>query len=144
MGMNFNRLLDQLKRHEGFRGRPYTDTTGHTTIGYGRNLDANPLTEPEASFLLVGDMAAVVREVSARFPETEGLDEVRLSALQNMAFNLGVPGLSRFTRMWAAIEAHNWPLAADEAKDSLWARQVGGRAHDITYMLRTGEWPEAD
>lgn len=32
--------LEQLKRDEGFRAEPYKDTTGNTTVGYGRNLDA--------------------------------------------------------------------------------------------------------
>ena len=37
--MNWERLKNDIKRHEGFRSKPYKDTVGKTTIGYGRNLD---------------------------------------------------------------------------------------------------------
>lgn len=35
-------LLETLKRQEGFRSRPYPCPTGHVTIGYGHNLEADP------------------------------------------------------------------------------------------------------
>ena len=35
-------LLDSLKRQEGFRAVPYRCPTGHVTIGYGHNLEADP------------------------------------------------------------------------------------------------------
>jgi lysozyme len=43
--------------------------------------------------------------------------------------------------MWAAIEISDWPRAAAEAMDSKWARQVGRRAEEIAFMLRTGQYP---
>ena len=142
--MTVHRLIEQIKRHEGFRGRPYTDTTGHTTIGYGRNLEAWPLTKDEGAYLLQRDMAVIEKGLAIAFRATNGLDPVRFAALHNMAYNLGITRLRKFRRMWMAIESRNWPLAADEAMDSLWARQVKGRAHDIAYMIRTGDWPDRD
>ena len=38
-----DKLIEQLKRHEGFKPNVYKCTKGHNTIGYGYNLDANPL-----------------------------------------------------------------------------------------------------
>ena len=135
------RLIDQLKRHEGYRGRPYLDSEGNTTIGYGRNLIANPLTEGEATLLLVGDVQRHGKELEQRYLVVRTLDEVRRSALLNMAYNLGIPRLSGFRRMWAAIDRRDWDRAAAEALDSKWARQVGDRAREIAGMLKTGEWP---
>ena len=38
-----NLVIEQLKRHEGFRKHVYKCTAGHDTVGFGYNLDANPL-----------------------------------------------------------------------------------------------------
>jgi lysozyme len=134
-------LLDQLKRHEGFRDRPYLDSENILTIGYGRNLEANPLTESEAEHLLLNDMIRHERELWKAFPVAVGLDHVRRDALINMAFNLGIPRLSTFRKMWAAIEISDWDEAAKQAMDSKWAKQVGRRAEEIAFMLRTGQYP---
>ena len=38
--MNRTVLRALLRHHEGLRLKPYADTTGHWTIGVGRNLEA--------------------------------------------------------------------------------------------------------
>lgn len=40
-------IVKELKVEEGFRSKPYKDTVGELTIGYGRNLHGLPLTEKE-------------------------------------------------------------------------------------------------
>jgi len=134
-------LLEMLKRHEGFKDRPYLDTVNVLTIGYGRNLETNPLTEDEATYLLVNDIERHERALWKAFPVAVGLDHVRRDALINMAFNLGIPRLRGFEKMWAAIGISDWNRAAAEAMDSKWARQVGRRAEEIAFMLRTGQYP---
>jgi lysozyme len=134
-------LVEQLKRHEGFKDRPYLDSVNVLTIGYGRNLESNPLTEDEATYLLVNDIERHERELWKAFPVAAGLDRVRRDALINMAFNLGIPRLSTFARMWAAVDIGDWDEAARQALDSKWAKQVGKRAEEIAFMLRTGQYP---
>ena len=56
----------------------------------------------------------------------------------DMAFNLGVPRLSNFKKMWAAIHENNFEEAAKEMLDSRWARQVGRRAIELARWMRTG------
>ena len=58
--------------------------------------------------------------------------------LCNMAYNLGVPRLLGFERMWAALAAGDYERAADEALDSKWARQVGARAARVAALIREG------
>jgi lysozyme len=135
-----NRLLMQLKRHEGFRPLPYSDSTGHLTIGYGTALHV-PISQEAATYLLLDRLTVYEAEMQRAKPIIHSLDNVRQSALLNMAYNLGIEGLLGFRRMWAAIDARDWPRAADEALDSRWAMQVGSRAIDIAGMLHTGQWP---
>ena len=53
-----------------------------------------------------------------------------------MAFNLGRPRLTGFRRLRVAVNRGNWHGAADEAVNSLWARQIRHRATEIAAILR--------
>jgi len=53
-----------------------------------------------------------------------------------MAFNLGRPRLTGFRRLCVAVNRGNWHGAADEAVNSLWARQIRHRATEIAAILR--------
>ncbi|SDO96170.1 glycoside hydrolase family protein [Desulforhopalus singaporensis] len=124
-------LIDELKRHEGFSPRPYLCPAGVLTIGYGFTY----LTEEEAHMIL---KTRVKRLHNQLLPSMKNLSPARQEVLVNMSFNLGVEGLFKFRRMWAAIRAHNFDLAADEMLDSKWARQVGSRAEELSEKMRKG------
>lgn len=136
--MNQDRLLSTLKRHEGFRAKPYRDSEGVLTIGYGRNLDAVGISEIEAHDLLTADIQVALGAAQRLVPDWDALDDARQEALVNMIFNLGAPKFLEFRRMRAAIAAGDWERAAAEALDSKWARQVGARAREIAAMLHIG------
>jgi len=135
-----NDLKSMLMRDEGLRLKPYTDTTGHLTIGFGRNLSQVGISLTEAESLLDHDMARTAVDVQAALPWTMGLDDVRRAALINMAFNLGIGGLLGFHKMLGACEKGDWATAALEALNSEWARQVGPRAYRISRQLEEGRW----
>lgn len=136
---DYTKLLASIKRHEGFRGKPYQDTTGHTTIGYGRNLDANPLTEMEAEMLLRADIQRALTGCrNLDFWPT--LDEVRQRVLIEMALNLGIDGVLKFRKMLGAISIQAWAQASHEMRDSRWAGQVGERAQVLADAMLTGEY----
>ena len=72
-----NRLIQQLTRHEGFRGRPYTDTTGHLTIGYGRNLTDRPLTRDDLVKIVELEVTAVSKRLQERKMSLEFTEEAK-------------------------------------------------------------------
>jgi|CXWL01.1.fsa_nt_gi lysozyme len=135
---------DFIKRHEGFRSRPYTDSLGHLTAGFGRALDRNPLTPAEGEYLFQNDYTRAVNAAMAAVgPDVfSGLGLVRQTALICMAFQLGAQGLSEFKAMVAAIQAGDWQTARREALDSRWADQTQRRAHECAEMLLTNQWPK--
>jgi lysozyme len=51
-------VYDVLKRDEGLRLKPYQDTVGKWTIGYGRNLDDRGISKYEAEAMLRNDVAS--------------------------------------------------------------------------------------
>ncbi|MEE9159959.1 MAG: glycoside hydrolase family protein [Gammaproteobacteria bacterium] len=134
--MDSEKLSEDLIRDEGLRLKPYRDTVGKLTIGYGRNIDDVGISESEARSMLANDIAAASNECESAFGFWPRLGEGQQRALVNMAFNMGLPRLRGFRNMLAALEAGNYDTAADEALDSRWARQVGDRAQRVADLMR--------
>lgn len=133
-----NKLERELIRDEGLCLKPYFDTVGKLTIGVGRNLDDNGISEAEALMMLRNDIANSQQELEC-FSWFRQLDSHRKDAILNMHFNLGLPRLLSFKKMIAALEQGKWDKAADEALNSRWAEQVGERAVRISLIIRYGE-----
>lgn len=70
----------------------------------------------------------------------EGLNDVRQAAFIDMAFQMGVVGLSGFHRMIAAARDGDWAGVKCEALNSRQAVQTPGRAQRNANMLFTGKW----
>lgn len=136
--IQISKLVSQLKRHEGYRNRPYEDTTGNLTIGYGRNLDSHGIHKDEAELMLQNDIVKAIERLE-RYPWWEELGEARQRALADMIFNLGSAGFAGFKRMIAAISRCDYDTAADEMLDSQWARQVGRRSEYIANLMKQGD-----
>jgi len=130
--------LEQIKRHEGLRLKPYQCTAGKTTIGYGRNLDDVGVSEFEAELMLKHDIEAATSELHRALPFTRMMDGVRHDVLVNMVFNLGISRLLRFKKFIAQLETGNYATAAIEMIDSRWAAQVGARATELAQQMRSG------
>jgi len=134
-------LVAWIQREEGFRGTPYQDTRGYWTIGFGRNLDANPLTRDEAEVLLANDLLRAVRVVARLGTWTAHLDEVRWSVLVAMAYQMGEATLRTFKVTLAAIERGDYAKAGGHMLASRWAQQTPERAHRTAQAMVTGQWP---
>jgi lysozyme len=130
-------LLQQLKVDEGFRSKPYLDTEGINTVGYGRNLDHVGITEDEAEHMLMNDIDRVSLQLET-LPVYRALDEIRQTVIANMTFNLGFRGVLSFRKMWAALAEDDYIQAAQEMKHSKWFRQVGPRAQRLITIMQTG------
>lgn len=133
-------LIEQLKRHEGMRLKPYKCTAGKLTIGYGRNLEDKGISKHEAELMLSNDIHEVQDELTKRLPVYFKLNQARKDALANMGFNLGVTGLLKFKKMISALESGDYNLAAAEMLDSRWASQVGQRSKELAEQIRTGSY----
>lgn len=124
-------LIEQLKRHEGFRGAPYQDTEGVWTIGYG----LTNITKEEAETILRMRVETLRKQLELHL---YSLDPARQDVILNMAYNLGVLGVMGFQRMWAAIYRHDYEEAARQMLNSKWRRQVGQRAVELARIMESG------
>jgi len=137
--VNMEAMRGQLTLHEGLRLMPYLDTVGKTTIGVGRNLTDVGITNSEAMLMLDNDIIRSMSDLDQQFLWWRDLNDVRQMVLVDMAFNLGIGGLSKFVRTMKAVERGDWDAAANGMLESKWAKQVKGRAVKLAKMMRTGE-----
>lgn len=128
-------LEQMIERHEGYRATPYIDSVGVQTIGIGHNLH-KPLSRTAIIQILRDDLADAVNDCLHAFPWYADLSEPRQRAIVNMCFNLGLPKLQKFTKFLQAMELGNYDTAANEMLDSLWAKQVKGRARELADLIR--------
>jgi lysozyme len=136
--MDKTKLAEQLKKHEGLRLKPYTDTVGKLTLGVGRNLEDKGITEQEALFMLNNDVDYFYNKLRSSIGWFWALNDARQNVLVNMAFNLGVGGLLSFKKTLALIGEAKFEKAASEMLNSKWAKQVGYRAEELAEQMRTG------
>lgn len=129
----------QLERDEGRRNKIYRDSEGIETIGVGINLQIG-LTNEEVDLLFQHRWKKTLSELLTNLPWAADLDEARLGALQNMAFNLGLPRLKGFVKLLDALKHRRWEEARKQALDSTWATQVGARSLRLATTFETGEW----
>ena len=135
-----NKLIEQLKIHEGFRSTVYTCSGGKKTCGYGRNLEDIGISEEEAEMLLKNDIYEATNQLLNAFPFMATFSDVRISAMINFTFNVGIGTVRKFSNTIEYLKNEDWDAAADEMMDSKWAEQVGDRAIQITEQIRTGRW----
>jgi len=132
--------MEQIKRHEGLRLKPYRCTANKLTIGYGRNIEDAGISENEAELLLSNDIARCAKEVEKHVKAFNKLNDARQSVLINMCFNLGINGLLKFKKFLTAVNDGFFDLAAKEMLDSRWVKQVGSRAIELSEQMKTGAW----
>jgi len=133
-------LIERIKRHEGLRLRPYRDSLGNASIGYGHYLRI-PISKTAALTILQNDVTYAWLEgynLPAAVLSADGLTEKRKEVLVEMIFNLGFHGVLGFKRMLKAIEQEDFDLVAKEMLDSRWAEQVKSRAIELADMMRKG------
>lgn len=136
--MNYEKTIEQIKLHEGLRLKPYKCTEGYLTIGYGRNLETNGISQDEAEEMLLNDISKVEQKI-----QDAGLFfgcDARKAVLLNMAFQIGFSGLMKFKNMIAAYRNGEYFRAAEEMLNSKWATQTPRRAKELAEQMRTGEF----
>ena len=128
-------LTERIKKHEGFRSRPYFDSLGVGTIGYGTTW----ITEEEADMLLRNRLQSCSAEIDSYIDELSvSIDEVRRAILYEMCYQLGIDGVKRFRKMWEALADMDYEKASREMKTSRWHKQTPARCEYLAGVMLRG------
>ena len=131
-------LKIRLRKEEGEKQFPYTDTTGHITIGVGHNLSERGLSKAIIEAILSEDVSVAISDSFSIFPDFYGYSENRQIAILDLTFAMGKPTFMKFEKMIQAIKYGFWEKASGELLNSVWAKQVGHRALLLAQILEEG------
>ena len=136
---------------EGFSSKVYKCPAGFDTIGYGRNIEANPLSAEEKARLENGKVSKAVAQewleaelsrcydnCASAFVWFRDLDIKRAGALVDMAYNMGIGTLKTFKNSLAFMALQEYDKAAENFRKSKWYSQVKRRGVRITEIIERG------
>lgn len=130
--------LEKIEREEGFVSTVYLCPAGKQTIGYGFNLEAQPMPKEVADLwlrILIDD----IRERLSKYDWYNKLNADRKTVIIDMCYQMGMSGVFNFENMIDALEAGNYETAAYEIMDSLYAKRHRNRAKRNSDAMLTGE-----
>ena len=142
--MNLERLLESVKKHEGYRNKVYLDTLGKRTVGVG-HLCVEDFWEDDKEYeekflmtILEHDLQTAIKSAKQLIEEfgCNDIDEQAEEILIEMVFQLGKTGVSKFKNMWKALSENNYIGASYEMLDSRWAKQTPNRAKDMADLMK--------
>lgn len=138
--MDYTDLIKQLKRHEGFRSKVYKCPAKKWTIGFGRNVEDNGITEEEAEYLLINDIERIEKELKNTYKWFDELDNTRKCVIINICYNIGVKKFGTFKKTIKHLEDKNYNEAGVEMLYSRWAKQVFTRATELAEQMLSGKF----
>ena len=142
--MNMDRLLESVKKHEGYRNKVYLDTLGKRTVGVG-HLCVEDFWEDDKEYeekflmeILQKDLQQAIRGARSLMEEHDctDIDEIAQEIIVEMVFQLGKNGVSKFKNMWKALAEKNYIGASYEMLDSRWSKQTPNRAKAMAKTMK--------
>ena len=130
-------LINQIKKHEGFRSTVYECSEGYDTIGFGFAIKDLELDEDIAELILKRKLEKLQKRISSKFGWFDNTPEEVKDVVTNMCYQLGLSGFSKFKKTIYLLETEQYEDASIEMLDSLWAKQTYNRAKELSETLRS-------
>ena len=141
--MNYDKLLESVKKHEGFRDHVYLDSLSKRTVGYGHLCvedhweDGKKYDQEYLEDILEKDLQSAIDQAHDMCAHLKISDNAK-TIICEMIFQLGGNGVSKFKNMWKALKEDppNYFEAHVQMLDSRWAKQTPNRAHEMAEQMQ--------
>jgi len=140
--------LERLKLDEGLSLKAYPDpltkadpwTIGYGCTGSGINKDT-VWTQEQADGAILGRVNLITMQLYKQLSFFSELSPVQRDVLINIAYNIGVAGLKKWTLTLAAMSCGNYKIAAQDIRDNkTWRNEVGERCDRCADAFEKGTW----
>jgi lysozyme len=136
--IDMNKLLESVKRHEGYRNKVYLDTLNKRTVGVGHLCvedfweDGKEYDEDFLMGILEKDLQSAIDQADDMCKNLKISDDAKIIIIE-MIFQLGGTGVSKFRKMWQALQQDppDYAEASVQMLDSRWAKQTPNRAQEM-------------
>ena len=141
--MNYNQLLESVKKHEGFRDHVYLDSLSKRTVGFGHLCvedhweDGKKYDKVYLEKILEDDLAYAINQGEGMCKDLKVSDDAKFLIIE-MIFQLGSAGVQKFRNMWKALKEDppNYFEAHVQMLDSRWAKQTPRRAAEMAEKMQ--------
>ena len=141
--MNYDRLIESVKKHEGYRDTVYRDTLNKRTIGFGHLCvedhweDGKKYDKEYLEKILKEDLRYAINQGEGMCKDLKISDDAKFLIIE-MIFQLGSAGVQKFRRMWSALaeDPPNYFEAHVQMLDSKWAKQTPERATEMSEQMK--------
>ena len=140
--MNYDKLLESVKKHEGYKNHVYLDTLGKRTVGVG-HLCVEDFWEDDKEYeedflmdILKKDLQQAIRQANSMCEGLKISEDAKIIIIE-MIFQLGGTGVSKFRKMWQALQQDppDYAEASVQMLDSRWAKQTPNRAKEMARLM---------
>ena len=141
--MNYDKLLESVKKHEGYRNKVYLDTLGKRTVGVG-HLCVEDFWEDDKEYeedflmgILEKDLQSAIDQADDMCKDLKISSDAKILIIE-MIFQLGGNGVSKFRKMWQALQQDppDYAEASVQMLDSRWAKQTPNRAKEMADHMK--------
>ena len=129
-------LIESIKKHEGYVGVVYKDSLGIDTIGYGFAIKDLVLDEDISEMILKRKLDVLIYNVNNKFEFLKDSPKEAQEVVYEMAYQMGVSGVSKFKKFLQALEEKDYGWAAIEMLDSRWSKQTPQRAQRLSNIIK--------
>ena len=142
--MNYDKLIESVKKHEGFRDVVYRDTLNKRTVGFGHLCvedhweDGKKYDKEYLEKILKEDLQYAINQGEGMCQDLKISDDAKFLIIE-MIFQLGSAGVQKFRKMWLALEEDppNYFEAHVQMLDSRWAKQTPNRAGEMSEKMQS-------
>ena len=131
-----NKLIESIKKHEGYVGIVYKDSLGIDTIGYGLAIKDLELDEDICEIILERKITQLIDRINNKFSWYKYMPQEIKDIVTEMCYQLGVTGFSKFKKTIAYLQNKEWRNASIEMLDSRWAKQTPNRAKEMSNRVK--------
>ena len=136
--IDMDKLLESVKKHEGYRNKVYLDTLNKRTVGVGHLCvedfweDGKEYDEDFLMGILEKDLQSAIDQADDMCKNLTISDDAKIIIIE-MIFQLGGTGVSKFRKMWQALQQDppDYAEASVQMLDSRWAKQTPNRAQEM-------------
>ena len=140
----YDNIKEMLIKNEGLVLQPYRCKNNFLSLGVGRNLDANGISEDEAMYLLENDIKRVTANLDKMWAVWRTFPEKAQLVCIDMTYQMGITGFMNFRQTRALMEMGCWLEASEEVLRSKYAIQTPNRAAYNSRQLALSKQHEQD
>ena len=141
--IDMDKLLESVKKHEGYRNKVYLDTLNKRTVGVGHLCvedfweDGKEYDEDFLMGILEKDLQSAIDQADDMCSNLKISDDAKIIIIE-MIFQLGGTGVSKFRKMWQALQQDppDYAEASVQMLDSRWAKQTPNRAQEMADHMK--------